>query len=291
MGKSDKGGSGTMKMVKKASKEAFKKSEKAKVKSFTKGPGVGAKSEGGGDSKKKWDGKKGGASKGKGKSKPAEKGFSLKDSMKMAANPGSGKGEEHKKQHSSTKKFNKADKPSFVNKKARNSGAPTTGPVGTGSKKRARAQLIDVLKRHWNTLRDSNVTANMASTDREALIATILQHMTGRILDVTLRHDASRVVQCIVQYGDNQQRAVILAELCKRMSDIAKTPYGHFTVLKAIEYCTEPANTKAIAQSLQGHFLSLGTSLTRCLSSCAVLCVPAVSAGGDDPYRIRIPLH
>ena len=42
---------------------------------------------------------------------------------------------------------------------------------------------------------------------------------------------------------------------------MSKTPYGHFTILKAIGYCTSKADQKLIVKSLAGHFVSLGTNV------------------------------
>lgn len=56
--------------------------------------------------------------------------------------------------------------------------------------------------------------------------------MEGQVLQVTLRHDASRIVESILQYGTEKQREKILHELVAKLVEIAKTPYGHFVVLK-----------------------------------------------------------
>ena len=56
--------------------------------------------------------------------------------------------------------------------------------------------------------------------------------MEGQVLQVTLRHDASRIVESILQYGTEKQREKILTELTSKLVEIAKTPYGHFVVLK-----------------------------------------------------------
>lgn len=44
-------------------------------------------------------------------------------------------------------------------------------------------------------------------------------------------------------------------------AQIAKTPYGHFVVLKAITYCTGPAEQKQIISGLTGHFVAIGTNV------------------------------
>lgn len=44
--------------------------------------------------------------------------------------------------------------------------------------------------------------------------------MRGNILQVTLRHDASRAVQCILQFGTNEQRRLILNEMAERFYEV-----------------------------------------------------------------------
>jgi len=65
-------------------------------------------------------------------------------------------------------------------------------------------------------------------------------------------------VQTILQFGDQSQKDLILARLCEKASEVSKTPYGHFTILKAITYCTHAADQRRIAASLKNHFVSLG---------------------------------
>ena len=44
--------------------------------------------------------------------------------------------------------------------------------------------------------------------------------MRGNILQITLRHDASRAVQCILQFGTIEQRRLILNEMSQRISEV-----------------------------------------------------------------------
>ena len=49
-----------------------------------------------------------------------------------------------------------------------------------------------------------------------------------KLVQITLRHDVSRIVQCIIQYGKPEQRTAILAEFVGKIVEMSKTPYGHF---------------------------------------------------------------
>ena len=95
--------------------------------------------------------------------------------------------------------------------------------------------LVQSMKKDWNVAR----MKTMPAVDRVAVINGLAKNISSHILQVTLRHDASRIVQCILQYGNSQQRKAVLKELAPRLYEVAKTPYGHFAVLKALTYCPE----------------------------------------------------
>jgi pumilio family protein 6 len=118
-------------------------------------------------------------------------------------------------------------------------------------------ELIEKLKNNWNKIRIKSTSTE----ERTIIIDQMLKQMTGNVLQVTLRHDASRMVQSIFQFGTIAQRKPILDELVIKLVEIAKTPYGHFAILKAITHCTEGYEQKKILQSLNGHFVSLGTNV------------------------------
>jgi len=118
-------------------------------------------------------------------------------------------------------------------------------------------QLVENLKPVWNKIRERSTPEKI----RAELVQRLVKQMTGKVLQVTLRHDASRVVQCIFQYGTKEQRGLILDELVQKLVEISKTPYGHFTVLKAIAYCTEVDERKKIVSALQGSFKTLGCNV------------------------------
>jgi pumilio family protein 6 len=117
--------------------------------------------------------------------------------------------------------------------------------------------LVEELKTSWNVVRNRSTP----ESKRKDLVDKMYKQMTGHVLQVTLRHDASRMTQCILQYGTEEQRKNVLAELTAKTVEIAKTPYGHFTILKAISYCTGASEQKKLCRSLKGHFVALGTNV------------------------------
>ena len=116
---------------------------------------------------------------------------------------------------------------------------------------------MEGLKVNWNKARDRATGEDIRNTT----VAKMCEQVKDHILAVTLRHDASRMVQTVLQFGTVEQKETILTALTAKTSEIAKTPYGHFTVLKAITYCTRPADQRKVAASLKGHFVSLGTNV------------------------------
>eukprot|EP00605_Chrysophyceae_sp_TOSAG23-4_P000768 GSChrysophyteH1.ASY1.ANO1.857.1 assembled CDS len=118
-------------------------------------------------------------------------------------------------------------------------------------------ELVETMKSSWNKVR----TKSTPDDERKALLEKMSSQMQGHVPQVTLRHDASRMTQCLLQFGSTEQRQAILAELLEKSVEIAKTPYGHFAILKAISYCTSKDDQRRIAASLKGHFVTLGTNV------------------------------
>lgn len=118
-------------------------------------------------------------------------------------------------------------------------------------------ELVESLKNQWNKVR----VKSTPKPTRDALVTQMVKHMTGHVMQVTLRHDASRIVQSIFQFGTPQQKKIILDELLPRLVETCKTPYGHFVVLKALSTCNDEADQKRMCHALSGHFVSIGTNV------------------------------
>lgn len=127
---------------------------------------------------------------------------------------------------------------------------------------------MDILKRNWNSLRNQPDTLSVET--KEQLIDTIGTHMKQQLMSITLRHDASRIVQCLLQLGSESQRRDLITQLCEgtkqrdgrsmKIADIAKTPYGHFVVIKAISYGTTKEEQNMLVNGFQHHYVSLATN-------------------------------
>ena len=82
-------------------------------------------------------------------------------------------------------------------------------------------ELVNNMKSAWNKVRNRSTS----DEERKMLVGQMMAQIKGNVLQVTLRHDASRMTQCILQYGTEEQRAHILGELLEKAAEIAKTPY------------------------------------------------------------------
>ena len=60
-----------------------------------------------------------------------------------------------------------------------------------------------------------------------------------------MQHDASRVVQAALQYGTEEQRQVIVKEICSlgNLVELSKVQYAHFVVLKMVKHSVKDAES------------------------------------------------
>ena len=82
--------------------------------------------------------------------------------------------------------------------------------------KKPNFSLVESMKEFWNAAR----VKTLSREDRDALIDGMMKSVSGRILQVTLRHDASRAVQCILQFGSEKQRKQILEEMSPKLYEV-----------------------------------------------------------------------
>jgi pumilio family protein 6 len=133
---------------------------------------------------------------------------------------------------------------------------------------RRHAEVVNEAKEIWNKLRLKNNTpeeVRKLTTDLMALIR-------GKMKEIVLQHDASRVVQAAIQFGTDEQRKEVVLELCaqKDLLELSKVQYAHFAVLKMIKYCYRDADcVKAIVKVRPSENWHLGGLLS--LSSYTII--------------------
>jgi pumilio homology domain family member 6 len=165
-------------------------------------------------------------------------------------------------------------KPKFDNKKPKFDKAdakkPTVAADGeeksSTAQKRALKQERQSHRRHadvvmeakdlWNKLR---LKTNTPEETRQYMV-TLMELIRGKIPEIALQHDASRVVQAAIQFGTPEERKEVVVELCAKANipELSKVQYAHFVVLKMIKYCDRQDDcVKLIVKSLKGSIPKL----------------------------------
>ena len=115
---------------------------------------------------------------------------------------------------------------------------------------------VEAAKALWNQLRDRACEAET----RTRLIGQLLDGMRGAMCAIATKHDGSRVLQAVVQFGDASQRSTVLAELGAKLAELSKLQYSHYVVLKLLKHCTLTERQQGeLAAHLRGHIVTLGT--------------------------------
>ncbi|KAI9914165.1 hypothetical protein PsorP6_005652 [Peronosclerospora sorghi] len=109
-------------------------------------------------------------------------------------------------------------------------------------------------KQLWNQLRARNV----AKPKRETLVQELYTLVKGKVHAIAAKHDASRVIQSLLQHGKPEHRSQIVLEMKDHVVEVAKMQYGCFLVQKMIRYGSE-ADRAALVKCLTGHVVQLGT--------------------------------
>ena len=113
---------------------------------------------------------------------------------------------------------------------------------------RRHADSVGEAKVLWNKLRLKTNTKD----DTKKLMDKVMELIRGKVREIALQHDASRVVQAAIQFGNDEQRKEILTEICKSegsLAEMAKIQYAHFCCLKFIKYCArDDASIKMIVK-------------------------------------------
>ncbi len=52
-------------------------------------------------------------------------------------------------------------------------------------------------------------------------------------------HDTCRVIECLVQYGNEKQKNTVFDETKDNLIEIAKSKYARFVIKKMLLYCTK----------------------------------------------------
>ena len=127
------------------------------------------------------------------------------------------KGDNDSKDRKPTSKFTKGDKKQYT-------------PPANYKAAKPNFQLVENLKSDWNKVR----VKSLSTEDRNKLMQKMADKVKGKILQITLRHDVSRIVQSILQFGTNTLRSAVLTEISSKVLDISKTPCKNYNIYNII---------------------------------------------------------
>ena len=128
---------------------------------------------------------------------------------------------------------------------------------------RRHADAVVASKEIWNKLR---LKTNTKKETRE-MTDELMELLRGKFAQVAMQHDASRVVQAVLQYGTPQQRLDVVKELAdadvagsgkkasstNSLAELCKIQYAHFAVLKIIKYCYKEKECVKIVVKVSAH--------------------------------------
>jgi pumilio family protein 6 len=151
-----------------------------------------------------------------------------------------------------------AGKDAFEVKKAKTAGADAEEISSTAQKRqmkkerqshRRHADTVVDAKTLWNKLRLKSNTPD----DTKKLMEQVMTLIRGKVNEIALQHDASRVVQAAIQFGNEEQRKELLTEITADsavgLAELSKIQYAHFCCLKFIKYCArDPECVKTIVK-------------------------------------------
>lgn len=128
---------------------------------------------------------------------------------------------------------------------------------------RRHADAVVASKEIWNKLR---LKTNTKKETRE-MTDELMELLRGKFAQVAMQHDASRVVQAVLQYGTPEQRLEVVKELANAnvagsgkkgtgtnsLAELCKVQYAHFAVLKIIKYCSKEKECVKIVVKVSKH--------------------------------------
>ncbi|EGZ28147.1 hypothetical protein PHYSODRAFT_554415 [Phytophthora sojae] len=115
-------------------------------------------------------------------------------------------------------------------------------------------EMVTRAKQIWNVIRERDVDKQK----RAALVEELFSLVKDKIYDVAAKHDASRVIQSLMQHGKPEHRSQIVLEMKEHLVELAKMQYGCFLVQKMIRYGSVD-DRAAIVKCLTGHVVQVGT--------------------------------
>jgi len=119
--------------------------------------------------------------------------------------------------------------------------------------------MAEKSKKIWEILRRDETTAEV----RTKLCGELMKLIEGNVKFLSMAHDTTRVLECLIQYGNEQQKQYIFEQIQKDIPTMSKSLYGHHVVLKYLHYGTD-TQKDLVKKSLFGHVCKLARHSIGC---------------------------
>ncbi|KAM6471303.1 pumilio homolog 3 isoform 2-T3 [Liasis olivaceus] len=116
------------------------------------------------------------------------------------------------------------------------------------SNDKANYDIIIKGKQIWETLRRKNCDKEK----RKKLLSDLQELLHGKIKNMAFAHDSTRVIQCYIQFGTEEQRQEVFEELKESFTELSKSKYSRNIVKKLLMYGTKPQIAEII-KSFKGE--------------------------------------
>ncbi|CAF1418241.1 unnamed protein product [Rotaria sordida] len=119
--------------------------------------------------------------------------------------------------------------------------------------------MADKSKKIWEILRRDETTNEV----RVKLCGELMKLIEGNVKFLSMAHDTTRVIECLIQFGNEQQKNYIFEQIQKDIPTMSKSLYAHHIILKFLTHGTD--NQKdVIKKSLYGHVCKLARHSIGC---------------------------
>ncbi|KAI0316198.1 ARM repeat-containing protein [Amylostereum chailletii] len=111
--------------------------------------------------------------------------------------------------------------------------------------------LLADAKLKWALARQKN----LSKAERRKHVGALMDVIRGKVQEIVFKHDASRIVQTVVKWGDQATRDAIALELKGRYRELAQNRYSKFLVTKLARLC--PSHRLSMILEFKGNVIRL----------------------------------
>ncbi|RKP16216.1 ARM repeat-containing protein, partial [Rozella allomycis CSF55] len=110
---------------------------------------------------------------------------------------------------------------------------------------------ISKAKKLWEIARNTKVDEK----ERDEAMSELVSTIKGKLGDISLKRDASRIIQTCLKQGTPEQRLLIASELKGSYVSLSMNMYSKFIVTKVLNYC--PSMRNDIINEFRGQIVKL----------------------------------